>query len=120
LWKINTNIAGIRSLFKQYQYKIILKILDLKKGTHITSGEMHDFLTDEGLDISRASVINYLQELDKNGIVSMKEATGKGGVQRRYSPLLTFEQIIERITTDTLKTLHSAFPKSDYLKYLQK
>ena len=116
MWKIDTTKTGIEAVLKPYQYGIITHILDKKEG--ISSGNMHAHLEFQGYKISRASVINYLQALSKNGIINQETGTGKGGERGIYSAKLNFKDILTNIVETVMDKLLEAFPDSDYLKYL--
>ena len=116
MWKIDTTKTGIEAVLKPYQYGIITHILDQKEG--ITSGEMHAHLEFQGYTVSRASVINYLKKLTESDIIGMKMETGKGGYHGVYSAKLIFEEILTHIVTSAMDTLLTAFPDSDFIKYM--
>ena len=116
MWKIDTTKTGIEAVMKPYQYRIITHILDKKED--VTSGEMHALLEFQGYTISRSSVINYLKKLAEFGIIGVEEGTGKGGYHGVYSAKLSFEEILTQIVTSAMNTLLSAFPDSDFIKYM--
>ena len=118
MWKIDTTKTGMEAILKPYQYGIIMHILDKKDG--IKSGDMHAHLELEGYTISRASVINYLQTLQKNGIIIQIAESGKGGIHQVYSAKLNFKEILTNIVETVMDKLLEAFPNNDYLKYLKK
>lgn len=116
MWKIDTTKTGMLAILNPYQYRIITLVLEKKK--NLTTRSVYDQLMDEGLIVSRASVINYLKKLAAAGVIGFEERTGKGGYHRVYSAKLTFEEIIQSMTKTILNSLLNAFPESDYLKYL--
>ena len=101
---------------KPYQYGIITHILDRKDG--ITSGDMHAELEFQGYKVSRASVINYLGTLTKNGIIDQTMETCKGGHRGIYSAKLNFKQILTNIVETVMDKVLEAFPDTDIVKHL--
>ena len=116
MWKIDTTKTGVEAIMKPYQYGIITHILDREEG--ITSGEMHAHLEFMGYSISRASVINYVQLLAKEGIITQEKQTGKGGYRGVYSAKLNFKQILTGIVESVMDKVLEAFPDTDIIKHL--
>ena len=67
---------------------------------------------------SRASVINELNALVENGILSFEEETGKGGYHRIYSPKMNREQFKAYIVKRTVDKLTEIFPGDDGIEGL--
>ena len=83
-WTMRLQYEGFNILFADYEKAIIdLMLADPKKTWG--SGAMHKAVRAEGIDISRASVIFYMNFLVDEGIASFESATGKGGHHRLYS-----------------------------------
>lgn len=89
--KFDLNQTGLRRIFRAWQVEIMeylwetqetVKSVDVylyleQKGIHSTRGTRNT--------ISRASVINFLNDLVAEGIVTYTEDTGLGGYHRIYS-----------------------------------
>ncbi len=68
--------------FKPYQIQIFKTVWDIEKP--LNSGEVWRAV---GVDqISRASVINFLNDMTDEGLLVMETTTGKGGHYGLYSP----------------------------------
>lgn len=87
--KLDTERDGLEAIFKPYQIKT-LEIL-LRTPHEMGSGEVYRKLLSEGVDISRASVIFFLNDLVDMGLAHFSLATGKGGYHRLYK-LVTNER----------------------------
>ena len=61
--------------------------------------------------ISRASIINFLNDLADEDIVSFEEATGKGGYHRVYSPAMPWIKFEELIVDRFVEKLNNVFPE---------
>ena len=116
MWKIDTTKTGIEAIMKPYHYGIITHILDRPEG--ITSGDMHAELEFQGYTVSRASVINYLQALAREGIITQKERSGKGGMHGVYTAKLNFKQILTNIVESVMDKVLEACPDIDIVKHL--
>ena len=86
----DTNKEGLLTLFKPYQALLMEHIWDLNKNEKvgIISAEAHQFLLGKPEKKSRASVINFLNDMVEVGILGYEEKTGKGGYHRVYYPLM--------------------------------
>jgi len=58
-------------------------LLDLKEPAKTRL--IWELLKDNGYNISRASVINFLETLEREGLATHIEKTGKGGFHKLYS-----------------------------------
>ncbi len=114
MWKIDTTKDAMLAIMKPYQHGIISLIQEKKTG--IKTGDIHATLEHEGYIVSRASVINFCKTLAAHDIVSFEERTGKGGYHRVYSPLMSWESIIEDMHMKVLSKMKAAFPDSGYLQ----
>ena len=68
-------------------------------------------LTLEGKSISRASIINSLNDLVDNGVLDYHEITGKGGHRRIYKPKFDETGFKRFIAEATMKKLLEEFPE---------
>ena len=73
---------GLEMFFKPYQIQVLKTLWST--GKPLNSGEVWRAI---GVDqISRASVINFLNEMTEDGFLVMETTTGKGGHYGLYSP----------------------------------
>jgi len=61
--------------------------------------------------ISRASIINFLNAMVDEGVLSYKEETGKGGYRRIYSPKLDENGFQKYIAETVISSLIRDFPE---------
>lgn len=85
---------GLEAIWKDYQIIVIKKLLDNSSIERpVSSRDMWEHCNDVmGQTISRASVINFLNEGVDEGYFQYKETTGKGGYRRLYYMTATREQ----------------------------
>lgn len=90
-WKLDTGKEGSQVIFKDYQ-KAIIDILLIDPLASWGSGEMWRKVKAQGIEISRASVIFFLNFLVSDGLAKFEDATGKGGHHKLYKiPISTME-----------------------------
>ena len=76
----------------------------------MNSGRAHRYLLDTPEKMSRASVINSLNDMVDEGILEYEEKSGKGGYHRIYYPKMDREEFAVYITElikEKLKELFS-------------
>ena len=85
---LNTQGNGWESILKPYQI-VAMKYLWREDIEHGSSKDVYDAVNAEmgANSISRASIINSMNMLVDEGIVSFHEITGKGGHRRIYKPV---------------------------------
>ena len=106
-WTMRLQYKGFNILFADYEKAIIdLMLADPLKTWG--SGEMHRAVRAQGIDISRASVIFYMNFLVDEGIASFKSATGKGGHHRLYKIPRTEDEVKKLIITKIVNALGEA------------
>ena len=99
--------TGLEMFFKPYQ----IAALDLlwNSDEHLSSREVWEKVN-ESLPgtISRASIINFLNESVENGLLDFVETTGKGGYRRLYTSKWSKDETskyLSKIVQDQLQTL---------------
>lgn len=80
--KLDTGKEGLSAIWKDYE---LASLRELIAQGERTSGEVWKNIRSGGIDISRASVIFFLNRLVDEGLATFRLATGKGGVHRVYS-----------------------------------
>jgi len=95
---------GLALIFKDYQVEAMKQLWSTDSGQStydIWKGVNETLL---GKTISRASIINFLNAMADDGLLSYEEITGKGGYRRIYSAALTEKEFWTKITSEvTLK-----------------
>ena len=93
---------GLSMFFKDYQLEA-LKIL-WKSNPGLISREVWEQVNQKPqINISRASIINFLNDMVELGILNTTSETGKGGHRSRYSPKYD-EDKTKQYLTDAVKT----------------
>ena len=112
--KFDTSEKGLLTLFKPYQPALLEHIWELNnpERTGITSGQAHEFLKGHPDSKSRASVINFLNEMVEEGVLDYEERTGKGGYHRVYYPKMNREQFAQHVINTISGKLKEVFPKA--------
>ena len=106
-WTMRLQYEGFNILFADYEKAIIdLMLTDPKKTWG--SGAMHTAVRAQGIDISRASVIFYMNFLVDEGIAGFETKTGKGGHHRLYSIRRTEVEVKRLIMTRIVDGLGEA------------
>lgn len=115
--QLDTDQKGLSVLFKEWQVPLVEKLFRAS----LTSRDAHEFLaendvrTSKGLthnSVSRASVINFLNDLVNQDLLEYDAESGKGGYHRIYKMALTREEFAHRITGQFVDKLLEAFPES--------
>jgi hypothetical protein len=112
--KFDTSNEGLNTLFKPYQASLLEHIWELNNPsrTGITSGQAHGFIQGTGekeLMKSRASVINFLNNMVDAGVLTFNEESGKGGYHRVYYPSMDRDQFAKYVTEAITDKLHEVF-----------
>ncbi len=81
-FKMDLEPEGLLMFFKPWQIKCMNALWSNSEGK--SSRYVWEVVKDE---ISRASVINFLEEMTRNGLLSKNEITGKGGHRGIYKPV---------------------------------
>ena len=83
--KFDPRGEGLSKVFRDYQEEALRFVWKSKKG--VTSREVWIEVNDvfeEGKTISRASIINFLNDMVDEGVPGYVEESGKGGYHRVY------------------------------------
>ena len=98
--KFDIEKDGLHTLFRPYQALLIEHIWELNRNARvgINSGQAHRFLQGTPEKMSRASVINSLNDMVDERILEYEEKSGKGGYHRVYYPKMDREEFAVYIT----------------------
>ena len=111
--KIDVGEDGFNAVLKPYQIEA-MKYLWASSDVGRSSKEVWDAVNDElpdGKSISRASIINSLNALVDDGVLSFHEITGKGGHRRIYKSVYDESGFKRYIAETILKKLLHEFPE---------
>ncbi len=104
---LETDSEGLSKVLKDYQEEALKYIWSLK-GEGATSREVWENVNKalrRVRTISRASIINFLNEMAEQGILCYDEVSGKGGFRRIYRAAMdegTFKRAIAKTVIDSL------------------
>lgn len=116
--KLDTQKPGLCALFLPYKAAILKHLYETTEFMSHEgaqgSGELFDWLNQNAKRLgirkmSRASVINGLNDLVDQGILKWLDATGKGGHHRLYSVFLSYEGFEHLICTTFSDKMNSIF-----------
>jgi len=80
--KVDLDKDELDMFFKPWHIPLIKKLFT--EDVEMKTGEAHEYVLGEGLKISRASVIFFLRDMEKEGLLLSREESGKGGMHRVY------------------------------------
>jgi len=111
--RLDTGKRGLLAILKEYQ-ELALRCLWSLDGEGASSCDIW-IQVNEGLrgrrSISRASIINFLDAMVDEGVLSYRETTGKGGHRRIYSAKLNEARFKEHVATLFVGNLLRDFPE---------
>jgi predicted transcriptional regulator len=107
----DTSQEGLRTVFKDYQEEALRVLWESE--TPLGSREICERVNARlgGGSISRASVINFLDDMKKMGVLKGIERTGKGGHQWVYSPAMNEAEFKEFVASTIISNLMRDFPE---------
>jgi predicted transcriptional regulator len=102
--KMDLTENGLLMFFKDYQLKALEALWSSEKG--LSSKEVWEAVGSN--QISRASIINFLEDSYENGLLDKREITGKGGHRGIYSPRFDeagTKEYLEKVFKERLEAL---------------
>ena len=111
----DTSQEGLLTLFISYQAVLLEHIWDInrERRTGIESSQAHEFLRQTGdikLMRSRASVINFLNKMVEEGVLSFEEREKRGGPYKVYFPEMSREEYENHVVETITAKLEEVFP----------
>ena len=114
---IDTSKKGLLAVLKDWQVEVVKEILkDAEK--RWLSAEVQQYINKKtayskaGGTISRASAINFLADMAKQGVINVGEATGKGGHHAVYHAAMTAQGYGAYIIKEVVEKIAETFPES--------
>lgn len=109
--KIDTGKTGLEMFFKPYQVEA-LRVLQ-KQGKEGANSRIVWNTANETLPkpISRASIINSLNMMVDEGVLSFTERTGKGGHHRVYRLDMTWSELNEYLARIVIDKIMAEYPE---------
>jgi hypothetical protein len=83
----DTDQSGLETVFEPWQIAAIKEVYNVRDraDAYVGSREVYESLLKSSTPISRASVINFLAEMAAQGLLKVKDSTGKGGHRSLYT-----------------------------------
>jgi predicted transcriptional regulator len=107
----DTSQTGFHAVLRGWQLKTLQVVWNNSKGinSRMVWQKVNQVL--EGETISRASVINFLEDMREMGVLTGEEKTGKGGHHWVYSPAVDEEGFKMFIVKKMIASLMESFPE---------
>ena len=109
---VDPSKSGLEKVLTDYEIEA-LRVVWGNSDKGFTSREVHVRVNEalEGIrTISRASIINFLNDMCDEGVLNYEEETCKGGSRRRYSPRLDEGGFKKHIAKTVFESLLRDFP----------
>ena len=106
----DTSQKGFNTVLKDWQLKATQVVWSSPNGVNSRTVHQKANQALQGETISRASVINFLEDLREMGVLSGEERAGKGGHHWFYFPKLDEVGFKRFIAETLLEKLKSEFP----------
>ena len=106
-----TGQQGLRAVLKDYQELALREIW--KSNTGLNSRKVWTQVNEKlkPSTISRASIINFLEDVRERGVLAGEEKTGKGGHHWVYTPAMNETEYKQYIINTLLESLLREFPE---------
>ena len=109
---IDPTKKGLEKVLKVYQIEAMKHVwTNAEEG--VTSRQVYNYVNDMldgGKKISRASIINFLNQMSDEEILNYTEETCKGGTRRKYTPALDEKEFQRYIAKTVFDSLMIDFP----------
>ncbi len=105
--------SGFEKVLRDYQIEALRMVWGSVE-TGATSREVYLYVNKElegKKTVSRASIINFLNAMCDEGVLTYEEETCKGGMRRKYFPGLDEEGFKRHIAKSVVESLLKDFPK---------
>ncbi len=109
---LDTCRDGLEKVLRDYQIKV-LEVIWGNPDRGLTSREIHDHVNKilRSRAVSRASIINFLNEMCEHNIIKYEAERCKGGARRKYFPMLDEEGFKRYIARRVFESLMKDFPE---------
>lgn len=115
------NKSGFEKVLRDYQIESLRAVWEnAEEG--MTSRDVYRYVNDAleaGKTISRASIINFLNSMSDEGVLTYQEETCKGGMRRKYFPKLSEREFEMKIGKDVIDSLLMDFPDQTVKMFLE-
>ena len=111
MWNLRTDKESRWALFRPYEWALLNYMLEMKDEI-VSTAQAWKYITEtKKINISRASVINKMTDWAKDGLLTTTDASGKGGLRKDYTMIMTRKEAQRHITNILLKSINGVFPK---------
>jgi predicted transcriptional regulator len=110
--KFDPSSEGLSKVLKDYQEEVLRYVWE-KGDDGVISREAWQHVNKQfngDKTISRASIINFLNDMVDEGVLDYDEQTGKGGYHRVYKPKLDESSFKKYLAMTVLESLMKDFP----------
>lgn len=109
-FELDTSKSGLDMFFKEWQIMILSYLWSVQKNG-AKSGMVWDHLHSTMIEpVSRASVINFLKEMAKKGVLKEDIEPGKGGYHGVYYPLFSESEFKRHLVEHFFSKLLEEYP----------
>ena len=96
---IDLNASGLEAIYKGWQVPIMRALLGGAKLKSLDAWKTH------APEVSRASVINFLEAQYSAGVLDGEMVTGKGGHHRIYQAAVTLDTLLDTLQNAAIQKL---------------
>ena len=110
----DTSNDGLRTVMKEYgeiAMRILWEMDEENMKSQVVWLQVNKILMEEDKSISRASIINFLNDMVDVGVLEFEERTGKGGYHRVYSPAFDEEGFKRHMVETMISKLLEIWPE---------
>lgn len=114
MWVFDTSNDGLRTVMKEYgeiAMRILWEMDEENMKSQVVWLQVNKILMEEDKSISRASIINFLNDMVDVGVLEFEERTGKGGYHRVYSPAFDEEGFKRHMVETMISKLLEIWPE---------
>jgi predicted transcriptional regulator len=111
---LNLAEQGLRKVLKKYQILALRYLWEVGE-QRANSRAVVEAVNEQLLDfdkVSRASIILFLNKMVEQGVLGFRDATGKGGHQKQYYPLMYEKEYIKQVASTVIENLLKDFPEA--------
>jgi len=117
--RLSATNDSLSAIFKDWQIKA-LAVIPSNGGSPVSTKYVWDQVNQlDEINISRASVINFLEDLHKYGLLRGILATGKGGKRHNYEYPIDRQDFNTRVSTMLLGAIIDEYPGVDMMKIVR-
>lgn len=102
-FQVDLSQQGLRMVLKDWEAAAFIYVQENKHKKAVGSQQVHAALVADGFDISRASVINFLERMVGAEVFARSEVTGKGGHRALYVAMMEPENLLDHVGREVAK-----------------